>query len=61
MDTVTPKQRFMSALKGKRIDRPCAGSITSVASFELMERVGAPFPAANTEPEVMAALAAATI
>ncbi len=56
---MTPKQRFMSALRGKPVDRPPAASITSVANYELMDVVGVHFPAGNVEPEPMATLAAA--
>jgi [methyl-Co(III) methanol-specific corrinoid protein]:coenzyme M methyltransferase len=55
---MTPKQRFLAALRGEPVDRPPAASIVSVANYELMDRVGAHFPAANTEPEAMATLAA---
>ena len=53
-----PKERFLAALNGKSVDRPCAASITSVVTFELMDLVGPHFPEANTEPEPMAELAA---
>ena len=53
-----PKERFLAALNGKSVDRPCAASITSVVTFELMDLVGPHFPEANTAPEPMAELAA---
>jgi len=57
---MTPKQRFLAALNGEAVDRPCAASITSVVNFELMDLAGSHFPEANTEPEPMAELAAST-
>jgi len=59
MKPMTSKQRFLAALNGQPVDRPPAASIVSVATFELMDITGAHFPAANVEPEPMAALAAA--
>lgn len=58
MTRMTGKQRFLAALRGDPVDRPPAASIVSVINYELMDRVGAHFPAANTEPEAMATLAA---
>ena len=58
VDSMTPKERFMAALNGQPVDRPCAASITSVVNFELMDLVGPHFPEANTEPGPMAELAA---
>lgn len=58
MEHMTGKQRFLAALNGQPVDRPPAASIVSVATYELMDIVGSHFPAANTEPEAMAALAA---
>ena len=58
VDSMTPKERFIAALNGQPVDRPCAASITSVVNFELMDLVGSHFPEANTEPEPMAELAA---
>ncbi len=55
---MTPKERFLAALNGQSVDRPCAASITSVVNFELMDIVGQHFPDANTEAIPMAELAA---
>ena len=44
----------MAALQGEPVDRPPAASIVSVINYELMDIVGAHFPAANIEPEPMA-------
>jgi [methyl-Co(III) methanol-specific corrinoid protein]:coenzyme M methyltransferase len=49
----------MAALHGDPVDRPPAASIVSVITYELMDTVEIHFPAANTEPEPMATLAAA--
>ena len=51
VEAMTPKQRFLAALNGEALDRPCAASITSVVNFELMDIVGSHFPEANTDPE----------
>lgn len=59
MMRMTPKQRFMAALRGEPVDRPAAGGLTSVATFELMDIVGRHLPEVNTDPEAMATLAAA--
>lgn len=59
MVPMTAKQRFLAALQGQPVDRPPAASIVSVITYELMDLTGAFFPAANTEPEPMATLAAA--
>jgi methylthiol:coenzyme M methyltransferase len=58
MNSMSGKQRFLAALRGEPTDRPPAASIVSVINYELMDRVGAHFPEANTEPEAMATLAA---
>ena len=58
MTRMTGKQRFFAALRGQPVDQPPAASITSVATYGLMDATGARFPAANVEPEAMATLAA---
>ncbi len=58
MERMTGKQRFLAALRGEPVDRPPAASIVSVINYELMDIVDSHFPAANTEPEAMAQLAA---
>jgi len=58
MEQMTSKQRFLAGLNGDPVDRPPAASIVSVITYELMDITGAHFPAANTEPEPMATLAA---
>jgi [methyl-Co(III) methanol-specific corrinoid protein]:coenzyme M methyltransferase len=56
---MSPKERFMSALYGGRVDRPAVGSATSVISVEVMDEVGVHFPAAHLDPYKMAELAMA--
>lgn len=57
---LSPKRRFLSALFGGRIDRPSAGTPTSVATVDLMDEVGVFFPEAHLDAEKMATLAEAT-
>lgn len=56
---LSPRRRFLAALFGGRIDRPSAGSPTSVATVDLMDQTGAAFPEAHLDPARMARLAAA--
>ena len=53
------KQRFMSAMRRGRVDRPAAGSATSVATTDLMDEAGAHFPEAHLDAEAMMRLAIA--
>ena len=55
---MTSRERVLAALAGTPVDRTPVVNPTSVATVELMDLVGAPFPTANREPELMAALAA---
>jgi len=55
---MTSRERVLSALAGKPVDRTPVCNPTSVATVELMDLVGAPFPDANRNPELMARLAA---
>ncbi|MBI3978441.1 MAG: MtaA/CmuA family methyltransferase [Chloroflexi bacterium] len=52
-----PRERVLNALAGGRVDRPPVASPTSVATVELMDMVGAPFPQAHRDPVLMARLA----
>ena len=54
-----PREIFLRALHRQPTPRPATGSATSIATTDLMEKVGAFFPEAHLEPEKMAALAAA--
>src|SRR5216683_5767791 len=55
---MTSRQRVLAALRREPVDRTPSCNPTSVATVELMDLVDAPFPNANREPELMAALAA---
>ena len=56
---MTPKDIFLACVAGEKCTRPSAGSATSIATTDLMERTGFSFPAAHREAEAMAGLAAA--
>ena len=55
----TPKDVFLHALRREPVPRPATGSATSVATVDLMQRVGAFFPEAHRDAETMARLARA--
>lgn len=55
---MTPMQRVMAAIAGKRVDVAPAITPTSVAIFESMRQSGAFYPSAHTNAEEMAELAA---
>lgn len=57
-ETMTSRERVLAALRGEPVDRTPVINPTSVATVELMDLVDAPFPDANRDPELMAALAA---
>lgn len=59
MVTYTPKERLARALTGKPVDRMPAISVTQTGTVEQMEAVGAFWPEANDNAEVMAKLAEA--
>jgi [methyl-Co(III) methanol-specific corrinoid protein]:coenzyme M methyltransferase len=52
-----PRERVLEALAGRPIDRPAAICPTSIATEALMDQVGAPFPQAHREAELMTRLA----
>ena len=54
---MTSRQRVLAALRGEAVDRAPVINPTSVATVELMDLAGAPFPEANRDPERMARLA----
>ena len=56
--TMSSRERVLAALRRQPVDRTAVCNPTSVATVELMDMVEAPFPAANRDPELMAALAA---
>lgn len=57
-ETMTSKERFLSGLYRKKVDRIAVGNPTSVATVESMEACGAYFPEAHLDPHKMATLAA---
>jgi MtaA/CmuA family methyltransferase len=54
---MTSRQRVLAALRGEAVDRAPVVNPTSVATIELMDLAGAPFPQANRDAEFMARLA----
>lgn len=54
-----PRDIFLAGLKREETPRPATGSATSIVTADLMDDVGVSFPEAHTDPEMMAALAAA--
>lgn len=56
---MTPRRRFLNALAGRAVDRTPVANPTSLVTLELQQRLGAYFPEANFEPELMAKLALA--
>ncbi|NQW17862.1 MAG: MtaA/CmuA family methyltransferase [Chloroflexi bacterium] len=56
-ETMTSRERVMNALAGKPVDRTPVANPTNVATVDLMDMVGAPFPDANRDPVLNARLA----
>ena len=57
IEKMTSRERVMAALAGEAVDRPPVCTPTNVATVELMDLVGAPFPDANRDGEMNARLA----
>lgn len=55
---MSPRDRFLKALRGKPTDMPAVGSPTSLATVDLMEASGCFFPDVHNDAEKMAELAA---
>ncbi|HVA01504.1 MAG TPA: MtaA/CmuA family methyltransferase [Terriglobia bacterium] len=55
---MTSRERVLTALRREPVDRAPACNPTSIATVELMDLAGAPFPEANRQPELMVRLAA---
>ena len=53
-----PRERVLNALAGLPVDRTPVANPTNIATVELMDLVGAPFPAACQDPNLNAELAA---
>jgi [methyl-Co(III) methanol-specific corrinoid protein]:coenzyme M methyltransferase len=56
---MTPKERFIAALKRQKLDRPAVGCVTQSVTVDQMEAVGAFWPEAHTDAKQMAMLGAA--
>jgi len=52
-----PKDIFLNSLHREKIERPATGTVTSIVTIDLMEKVGVYFPEAHTNAEMMAQLA----
>ncbi|HHV24840.1 MAG TPA: MtaA/CmuA family methyltransferase [Methanosarcina sp.] len=59
MSEFTLKTRLLAALEGKPVDKVPVCSVTQTGIVELMDEVGAPWPEAHTNPELLAKLAIA--
>ena len=59
MADITLKERLLNALEGKEVDKVPVCSVTQTGIVELMDEVGAPWPEAHSDPELMAKLAIA--
>jgi len=53
---MTPRDRILGALKGEKFDRTPATAVKQVGTVEAMEKVGAYWPAAHSDPEQMVKL-----
>ncbi len=56
-DEMTPRERFVAAIKREPVDRRPVGNITSSATYEQMRRTGHEWPVAHTDSEEIAGLA----
>jgi [methyl-Co(III) methanol-specific corrinoid protein]:coenzyme M methyltransferase len=56
---MTPKERFMAALSGEKLDRPAVGCTTQSVTVDQMDAVGVRWPEAHSDAKMMAALGAA--
>ena len=54
---MTPRERFLAALKREPTDRPSVGNPTSIATVDLMEATGCFFPEVHNDGTQMADLA----
>ncbi|WP_292380448.1 methylcobamide:CoM methyltransferase MtaA [Methanosarcina sp. UBA289] len=59
MSEFTLKTRLLAALEGKPVDKVPVCSVTQTGIVELMDEVGAAWPEAHTNPELIAKLAIA--
>jgi len=56
---MTPRQRFLAALRREPVDRAAVANPTSIVTSDLQEKLGIRFPEAHHDAEQMAALAMA--
>jgi len=56
---MTPKDRVIGALRGEDVDRVPVSCVTQVGIVEAMEEVGAAWPTAHSDPELMVKLGTA--
>ena len=57
-----PKERLLAAASGAATDRPpciCPGGMMNMMFRDIMEKSGCPWPAAHSDPRLMAGLSAA--
>lgn len=59
MQSLSLKERFVRALKGKDVDKVPVCSVTQTATIQMMELTGAKWPQAHYDPDKMATLAIA--
>ena len=59
MGDMTLKDRLLSALEGKQVDKVPVCSVTQTGIVELMDEVGATWPESHSDPELLAKLAIA--
>jgi [methyl-Co(III) methanol-specific corrinoid protein]:coenzyme M methyltransferase len=59
VDAMTPRNRFIGALRGNPVDRAPAANPTSIVTLELQRKVGVFFPDAHCHAQAMAELALA--
>jgi MtaA/CmuA family methyltransferase len=59
MPAMKPREIFLRSLRREAVPRPATGSATSVVTVDLMHKVGAFFPAAHLDAQIMARLAMA--
>lgn len=57
--TMTPRDRVLAAMKGESLDRPPAAIFTQSATLGQMDKVGAAWPEAHKDAELMAKLGCA--
>lgn len=53
---MNPRDEVLSALKGESVGKVPASSVTQVGIVQAMEKIGAAWPLAHTDPEKMAAI-----